>query len=80
MHGVIRKCGDSLALRLPHDVLERAGLQLAQKVEVVVSHNQIVIRSADPVEYDLQALVSGISPQNRHDPVDLGPARGQEAL
>lgn len=47
MHGVICKWGYSPALRLTHEVLEWAGLQLAQKVEVLVRHNQIVIRPVD---------------------------------
>jgi antitoxin MazE len=81
VHGVIRKwskSGDSGALQLPNEVLQRAGLQLAQKVEVVVSRNQIVIRPAGELEYGLQALVDGIRPQNSHDPMDFGSPRGRE--
>ena len=80
METVIRKWGNSPALRLPAAVLKQAGYQLEQKVELVVSRNRIVIRPSDRVEYDLQALVDGITPENRHDAVDAGPPRGKEAL
>ncbi|MFO1193608.1 MAG: PbsX family transcriptional regulator [Rhodoferax sp.] len=79
METVIRKWGNSPALRLPSSVLKQAGYQLEQKVELVVSRNRIVIRPADKLEYDLQALVDGITPENRHEAVDFGPARGKEA-
>lgn len=80
METVIRKWGNSPALRLPGSVLKQAGYRLEQKVELVVSRNRIVVRPAQTLEYDLQTLVEGITPENRHDAVSTGPARGKEAL
>ena len=39
---------------------------------------QIVIEPLHPVHYDIDALVAGITDDNRHDPVDMGPPVGNE--
>lgn len=80
MEAVIRKWGNSPALRLPTAVMKEAGYQLEQKVELIVSHGRIIIQPTDKVEYDLDALVSGISAANAHEEADFGPPMGKEAL
>ncbi len=80
MEAVIRKWGNSPALRLPAAVMKEAGYQLEQKVELIVSHGRIIIQPTDKVEYDLDALVGGISAANAHEEADFGPPLGKEAL
>lgn len=80
METVIRKWGNSPALRLPTAVLKAAGYQLEQKVELVVSRGRIVIQPSDKVEYDLDALISGINAANAHEEVSFGAPVGREAL
>jgi antitoxin MazE len=80
METVIRKWGNSPALRLPTAVLKAAGYQLEQKVELVVSRGRIVIQPSDKVEYDLDALISGINAANVHKEVSFGAPVGREAL
>ena len=80
METVIRKWGNSPALRLPTAVLKAAGYQLEQKVELVVSRGRIVIQPSDKVEYDLDALISGINAANAHEEVSFGTPVGREAL
>jgi len=80
MEAVIRKWGNSPALRLPTAVLRQAGYQLEQKVDLIVSRGRIVIQPSEKVEYDLDALVSGIRPANVHDEVNFGSPVGHEAL
>lgn len=80
MEAIIRKWGNSPALRLPTAVLKEAGYQLDQKVDLIVSRGRIVIQPAEKVEYDLDALVSGITTANAHDEVSFGPPVGREAL
>ena len=53
MEAVIRKWGNSPALRLPTAVLKEAGYQLEQKVDLIVSRGRIVIQPSGKVEYDL---------------------------
>jgi antitoxin MazE len=80
MEAVIRKWGNSPALRLPTAVLKEAGYQLEQKVELVVSEGRIIIQPSEKVEYDLDSLVSGIHAKNLHTEVSFGSPVGKEAL
>jgi len=78
MEAVIRKWGNSPALRLPTAVLKEAGYQLEQRVEVTVSRGKIVIQPSDKVEYNLDALLSGINADNSHEEVSFGKPQGKE--
>jgi antitoxin MazE len=80
MQAVIRKWGNSPALRLPTTLLKEAGYQLEQKVELLVSDGRIIIQPREKVEYDLEALVSGITATNAHEEASFGPPVGKEAL
>jgi len=80
MEAVIRKWGNSPALRLPTAVLKEAGYQIEQKVDLIVSRGRIIIQPAERVEYDLEALIGGINEENRHDEVNFGAPLGKEAL
>jgi antitoxin MazE len=80
MEAVIRKWGNSPALRLPVAVLKEAGYELEQKVDLIVSRGRIVIQPAGKVEYDLDALIRGINASNAHDEVSFGSPVGNEAL
>ena len=80
METVIRKWGNSPAVRLPGAVLEAAGYSVDQRVELIVRKGRIVIQPARQVEYDLQALIDGITPENSHAEADFGEPVGREAL
>jgi len=80
MESVIRKWGNSPALRLPTTLLKEAGYQLDQKVDLTVSKGRIIIQPSEKVEYDIDALVSGINAKNSHDEVNFGRPVGKEAL
>jgi len=80
MESVIRKWGNSPALRLPTSVLKEAGYRLEQKVEVVVRRGQIVIQPSRKLEYELNELLDGITPQNLHGEFDVGAPAGKELL
>ena len=80
MESVIRKWGNSPALRLPTAVLKEAGYQIEQKVDLVVTRGRIIIQPSDKVEYDLDALVSDMQSDNAHEEINFGPAVGREAF
>ncbi len=80
MKATIRKWGNSPALRLPTAVLQEAGYQLEQKVDLVVSRGRIIIRPCKKIEYYLDALVNGIHAGNTYDEVNFGRPVGNEAL
>lgn len=80
METVIRKWGNSPALRLPVSALREAELCLDQKVNIVVTRGRIVIEPSGNIEYDLNDLLGGITVQNSHAEVSFGKPVGKEAL
>lgn len=78
MEAIIRKWGNSPALRLPTAALKEAGYQLEQKVNLIVSRGRILIEPSEKVEYDLDSLVRGITASNAHSEVSFGKPVGQE--
>jgi antitoxin MazE len=70
--------GNSAAVRIPAAVLEAAHVRLDQKVDVREEAGCIVIEPLRPARYDIEALVGGITEENRHAPVDMGRAVGRE--
>ncbi len=80
MEAVIRKWGNSPAIRLPVAVIKEADFRLEQKVSINVSKGRIVIEPSDTVEYDLDLLLGGITTENAHAEVSFGQPVGKEAL
>ena len=80
MEAVIRKWGNSPALRLPSAALKQAGYTLEQKVELVVSSGRIVIQPSEHVTYSLDKLLAGITTDNSHGEFSFGKPVGKEAL
>jgi len=80
MESVIRKWGNSPAVRKPTAALKEAAFSLEQRVNIVVTRGRIVIEPSSQVAYDLDALVAGITPGNLHEEVSVGKPVGQEAL
>lgn len=79
MQGVVKKWGNSAAVRIPAAVLEAAQVRLEQPVDVREEGGRIVIEPLRPTRYDIESLVAGITDENRHEPVDLGRPVGREA-
>ena len=80
MEAIIRKWGNSPALRLPKSAIKEAAFSLEQKVNLTVTRGRIVIEPSDRIEYDLDELVGGITPKNAHGEVSFGKPVGKEAL
>ena len=78
MQGLVKKWGNSAAVRIPASVLDAAHIGLEQLVDVRAEDGRIVIDPVRPVRYNIDTLVAGITEENRHDPVETGPARGLE--
>ena len=79
MQGVVKKWGNSAAVRIPAAVLEAARVRLDQPVDVREEDGRIVIEPLAPARHDLAALVAGITDDNLHDPVDTGTPVGRES-
>ena len=80
MEAVIRKWGNSLALRLPMSAIKEAAFSQEQKVNIIASRGRIVIEPSDRVEYDLDTLLDGITAQNAHAEASFGTPVGKESL
>ncbi len=78
MQGVVKKWGNSAAVRIPAAVLEAAQVRLDQPVDVREEGGRIVIEPLAPARYDLAALVAGITDDNCHDPFDMDEPMGRE--
>jgi antitoxin MazE len=78
MRTQVAKWGNSLGVRIPKAYAEELGLAEGVTVEVKVSGRKLVLAPAQP-EYDLQELVSAITPKNRHGETDWGAPAGREA-
>lgn len=74
---VVKKWGNSAAVRIPAPVLEAARIHLEQAVDVRAEDGRIVIAPAT-TGYDLDSLVAAITPENRHDEADFGAPIGRE--
>ena len=78
MQGVVKKWGNSAAVRIPTSVLEAAQVRLNQPVEVREEGGRIVIEPMHPVRYSIEALVAGITDENLHRSIDMGKSVGEE--
>lgn len=79
MKVTVKKWGNSASVRIPAAVMDAAQLHLDQPVDVRVEGGRIVIEPLRPARYDVDALVAGITDENRHDPVEMGKPVGREA-
>lgn len=78
MRMVVKKWGNSASVRIPAAIMEAARLSVDAVVDVREEGGKIVI---EPVqEYDLNALVAGITAANLHTEVAFGPAVGKEVF
>ncbi len=81
MEAVVKKWGNSAAIRLPAHVLKESHLKLNQGIEITAGIGKIVITPRHKSNrYRLSALLAGVTESNLHDPVDTGPPVGRESL
>ena len=80
MDTIIRKWGNSPAVRLPRALMSTAHLELEQAVRLTAEEGRIIIEPHSQPTYSLADLVAGITPANAHPEVDFGPAVGKESF
>lgn len=80
MQGRIKRWGNSASVRIPSAVMQSAGLALDDVVDVREEDGRIVIEPAVRTEFDLEEMVAGITPENRHEEISFGPPIGREQL
>lgn len=80
MDTIIRKWGNSPAVRINAAAMSAAAFDVEQRVTIKASKGRIVIEAADKAEFKLEDLLAGITPRNCHGETDFGPPVGLEAL
>lgn len=76
----VKKWGNSAAVRIPAAIMDATRLQLEASVDVREEDGRIVIEPVREADYDLDALLAAITPENLHGEADFGPAVGKEAF
>ncbi|WP_295436126.1 AbrB/MazE/SpoVT family DNA-binding domain-containing protein [uncultured Thiodictyon sp.] len=80
MRVIVKKWGNSAAVRIPVGVMAAARVSLDEEVDIREEGGRILIEPIRSHAYDLAELLSGITPENRHAEVDFGTPVGREAL
>ena len=73
------KWGNSLAVRIPKGVAEKARMKEGDAVEIKAAKGRIELRRAETIP-TLEELVAQITPENRHPETDWGPDVGREKV
>ena len=79
MRAMVKKWGNSAAVRIPASVMQATRLDLDEAVDVREEAGRIVIEPVRQKTYELGKLLKGITSKNQHEAVDFGPAMGKEA-
>lgn len=79
MRAVVKKWGNSAAVRIPSSVIQAADLRLNEAVDIREDSGRIVIEPVQHKKYDLAELVKGITRENLHEEFDFGRPVGREA-
>jgi antitoxin MazE len=75
----VSRWGNSLGVRIPKDIADRAGLRAGARVEINAEDDRIVIAPARP-RYRLEDLLKGMTPEAMREAFDWGPDVGREAV
>lgn len=78
METVIKKWGNSLALRIPKPLAEEVGLEEDSAVDLFLEEGKLVIVPAVAPRYALDALLAKVTGENLHDETDTGAVVGVE--
>ena len=75
----IKRWGNSLAVRLPREIMEDSELEEGSFVEVLSKTDEIIIRPAkETKKYTLNQLLKRVTSKNTHQEVDWGQSVGKE--
>ncbi len=80
MRAIVKKWGNSAAVRIPSGIMKAVSLSVDEAVDVREQGGQIVIKPIRPGKVELVRLLEGITTENLHGGVDFGNPVGREAL
>jgi len=79
MQSKVKKWGNSLAIRIPKTYAEEAGITNNSSVEIRFVDGNLIISPTQTPEYDLDELLSEVTPENIHSETDTGSPMGRES-
>jgi antitoxin MazE len=74
----VSKWGNSLAVRIPKAVAERARLREGERLEMSVNEDGAVVLRPPRPSYRLEDLLAGVTDENLHSATDWGCLLGRE--
>jgi antitoxin MazE len=74
----IQKWGNSLAVRIPKALAAGENLSKGSVVEMKLTAGALVLKPVRPASYRLEDLLAGVTKENLHGEVDMGPPVGRE--
>lgn len=79
MIAAVAKWGNSLALRIPNAFAREISVREGVSVDISVTNGALLVRPVEEAHvYDLDALLCGITEENRHGEVATGKSVGNE--
>jgi antitoxin MazE len=78
MKTLVKKWGNSAAVRIPASVMAAAALGLDQAVDVPEEGGRIVIEPITAEASDLDTLLDQMRPETFPEDIDFGPPQGRE--
>ncbi len=78
MRMLIKKWGNSAAVRIPASVLAASSIAVDQAVNVREEDGRIVIEPIKADPYELNALLDQLRPETFPEDLDFGPPQGRE--
>lgn len=74
----IRPWGNSVGIRLPKAVTEKAGVRAGQKLDISLRNGSIVLTPVAASGQTLDSLLAGITADNLHSAIEVEEPKGNE--
>lgn len=78
MSTTVQKWGNSLGIRIPHEVAKKIAIQQGSEIEITATGNTVTL-TPKKKKPTLKELCAQITPENRHEEIDFGRS-GRELL
>lgn len=78
MSQTIKPWGNSVGIRLPKAVTEKAGVRVGQRLDIHLKNGSIILTPVKTDEQTLDSLLADITRDNLHTAVETGGPKGNE--
>ena len=78
MQQIIKKWGNSLALRIPKSIADSGNISRGSLVNMFIEDGKLIIQPIQGSKFSLEALLSQITDDNKHSETDTGTHTGEE--